>query len=236
MFGGMRESDLDALRELHLFRKMSLRQLERLTRPASLQRYPQNTHLIAEGEKPDFLHVLVEGCVELFASHNGRHTTIDIIRPTTTFILAAAILDQPYLKSAKTLLESRVLLLPAEAVRAVFKEDPHFAYAAIAELAERYRGITKLLKDQKLRNTPERLANWLLKTEAKQGGKGVVTLDFEKKTLASLLGTTAENLSRALAQLELVGIETTGRIITITNREALLAFAKPSPLIDDFIV
>ena len=231
----MRETDLDALRELHLFKKMPARMLERLTRPASLQRYPQNTHLIAEGDKPDFLHVLVEGCVEIFASHNGRQTTVDVIRPTTTFILAAVILDQPYLKSAKTLLESRVLLLPADAVRAVFREDPHFAYAVIAELAERYRGIVKLLKDQKLRNTPERLANWLLKTEIRQGGKGFVTLDFEKKTLASLLGTTAENLSRALSQLEADGVKTSGKTITILDKRALRHFAKPSPLIDDFV-
>ncbi len=231
----MRESDLEVLRELHLFKKMSVRQLERLTRPASLQRYPQNTHLIAEGNKPDFLYILVEGCVEVFASHNGRQTTIDIIRPTTTFILAAVILDQPYLKSAKTLLESRVLLLPSDAVRAVFREDPHFAYAVVAELSERYRGLVKLLKDQKLRNTPERLANWLLKTEIKQGGKGIVTLDFEKKTLASLLGTTPENLSRALAQLEALGVSTSGRIITIADKEALFAFAKPSSLIDDYV-
>ncbi len=80
----MRESDFAALRELHLFKKMSHRQLERLMRTASLQRYPQSTHLIAEGERPDFLHVVVEGCIELFASHKGRQTTIDIIRPTTT--------------------------------------------------------------------------------------------------------------------------------------------------------
>ena len=231
----MREADLDALRNLDLFKTMSARQLERLTRTGSLQRYPQNTHLITEGDKPDFLHILVEGCVELFASHGARNTTIKILRPTAKFILAAVILDQPYLKSAKTLLESRVLLLPADAVRAVFREDQHFAYATIAELSERYRGITKLLKDQKLRNTPERLANWLLKTEAKQGGKGVITMDFEKKTLASLLGTTAENLSRALAQLEAVGVSTSGRTITIGDRQALREYAKPSPLIDDYV-
>lgn len=229
----MRETDLEILRGLPLFRKMSQRQLERLARPASLQRYPQNTLLISEGDKPDFLHVVVEGCIELFASHNGRQTTFDILRPTTTFILAAAILDQPYLKSARTLLESRILLLPADSVRAVFKEDPQFAYAVVAELSERYRSIAKLLKDQKLRNTPERLANWLIKNEARQGGKGFVTLDFEKKTLASLLGTTAENLSRALSQLESAGIRTEGRKITIFDMKALRELAKPSALIDE---
>ena len=231
----MREADLQTLRGLQLFKKMSARQLTRLTQPASLQRYPQNTLLITEGERADFLHVLLDGCVELFASHNGRQTTIDILRPTTTFILAAVILDQPYLKSARTLLESRVLLLPADAVRGVFREDPDFAYATIAELALRYRSVTKLLKDQKLRSTPERLANWLLKTASADGNAGSLTLDFEKKTLASLLGTTPENLSRALAQLESVGVKTSGKLITIADLGSLRGYAKPSPLIDEGI-
>lgn len=154
----MRAPDLERLRELSLFKKMSARQFERLMQAASFQRYPPNTLLVSEGERSDFLHVLVEGCVELFASHNGRHTTIDIVK-ATTFIFAAVILDQPYLKSARTLLESRVLLLPAEDLRAIFREDPDFALAAITELSERYRDLVKLLKDQKLRSTPERLAN-----------------------------------------------------------------------------
>ncbi len=228
----MRAADLERLRELHLFKQMSARQFERLTQTASFQRYPPNTLLVSEGERPDFLHVLVEGCIELFASHNGRHTTIDIIRAATTFIFAAVILDQPYLKSARTLLESRVLLLPAEDVRAIFREDPDFAFAAIAEISERYRGLVKLLKDQKLRSTPERLANWLLRNYTKHGDSLVVSLEFEKKTLASLLGTTPENLSRALAQLGTAGVVTSGRTITITDKEALVAFASPSPLID----
>lgn len=230
----MRAADLERLRELHLFKKMSARQFERLMQAASFQRYPPNTLLISEGDRSDFLHVLVEGCVELFASHNGRHTTIDIVK-ATTFIFAAVILDQPYLKSARTLLESRVLLLPAKDVHAIFREDPDFASAAIAELSECYRDLVKLLKDQKLRSTPERLANWLLRNYSKHGDDLVVTLEFEKKTLASLLGTTPENLSRALAQLGAAGVVTSGRTIRITDKDALVAFASPSPLIDGTI-
>lgn len=228
----MRASDIEGLRELHLFNKMPVGQFERLTQAATFQRYPPNTLLVSEGERPDFLYVLVEGCVELFASHNGRQTTIDVIKATTTFILAAVILGQPYLKSARTLLESRILLIPAEDVRTTFRQDPDFAFSAIAELSERYRGLVKLLKDQKLRSTMERLANWLLRNYSKQGDTFAVTLEFEKKTLASLLGTTPENLSRALAQLANAGVVTSGRTITIADKDALVAFANPSPLID----
>jgi CRP/FNR family transcriptional activator FtrB len=227
----MRAADIERLRELHMFKKMSARQFERLTQAASFQRYPPNTLLVSEGAQPDFLHILVEGCVELFASHNGRHTTIDIVR-ATTLIFAAVILDQPYLISARTLLESRVLLIPAKDVRAAFREDADFAFAATTELSECYRGLVRLLKDQKLRSTPERLANWLLRNYSKHGDGLVVTLEFEKKTLASLLGTTPENLSRALAQLGTAGVATSGRTITITDKNALVAFASPSPLMD----
>ena len=34
---------------------------------AFLQRFPQGVSLIQEGELPDFLHIVVEGSVELFA-------------------------------------------------------------------------------------------------------------------------------------------------------------------------
>lgn len=51
--------------------------------------------------------------------------------------------------------------------------------------------------------------------------------------LASLLGMTAKNLSRAFASLaDQAGVVTSGREVRITNREALTDIAKPSPLID----
>ena len=71
--------------------------------PAYLQRFPEGVVLINEGELPDFLHVVVDGTVELFAGSGDRQTTIDVIYPVTTFILAAVIRDEVYLKSARTL-------------------------------------------------------------------------------------------------------------------------------------
>jgi CRP/FNR family transcriptional activator FtrB len=68
-----------------------------------LQGLPLHTTLINEGDLPDFLHIVVEGSVEMFCAHNGHETTIDIMRPVTTFILTAAIRDEAYLKSARTL-------------------------------------------------------------------------------------------------------------------------------------
>ena len=135
-----------------------------LIRAGFLQRFPEHVTLFREGEMPDFLHIVVEGNVELFSSHADHETTIDILRPVSTFILAAVVQDDVYLKSARTIGPCRVLMIPAEAVRAIFGRDAGFARAVVGELATRYRGIVRALKNQKLRTGTERLANWILQT------------------------------------------------------------------------
>jgi CRP/FNR family transcriptional activator FtrB len=228
----MRRSDIDQARQVPLFRNMAAAQFERLLGAALLQKFPEGTTLIHEGEAPDFLHILMEGAVELFAGWQERETTLDIIRPVKTFILAAVIRDEVYLKSARTLAPSRILLLPAEAVRDVFGRDAAFARSIVNELAERYRGLVRALKDHKLRTGVERLANWILEEDRQQGSNGSFRLSCDKKTLSSRLGMTPENLSRNFATLADFGVSSRGREIVIDNRAALVQLAKPHTLID----
>ena len=142
----MRRSDWKLIRALPLFCDMSEANFEELVRAAFLQRFPQHTTLINEGDLPDFLHIVVEGSVEMFCTHNGHETTIDIMRPVTTFILAAVIRDEVYLKSARTLAPAQILMIPAQAVRDVFERDAAFARATVNELALRYRASCARLR------------------------------------------------------------------------------------------
>jgi CRP/FNR family transcriptional activator FtrB len=228
----MRQSDAETVRHLPLFRDMNEQHFDALMTAALLQKFPERTTLIREGELPDFLHVLIEGAVELFAGWDGQETTIDVIRPVTTFILAAVVRDEVYLKSARTVSPARVLMIPAQAVRDVFGQDAAFARSIVNELADRYRSIVRRLKNQKLRTGVERLANWILEEERFQGGNGCVTLGHDKRTLSARLGMTPENLSRNMSGLEAHGICRRGRDIVITDRNTLRDFAKPDALID----
>jgi CRP/FNR family transcriptional activator FtrB len=228
----MRPADSDQIRALPLFRDMSDTHFAELMRAAFLQRFPERMLLFKEGDPPDFLHVVVEGAVEHFATLGDRETTIETLRPVTTFILAAVIQDEVYLKSARTLVPSRILMIPAEAVRTVFSRDAAFARAIVSELAQRYRSVVRTLKNQKLRTGAERLAAWILQSERQTGAKGRVVLDTDKRTLASLLGMTPENLSRNLATLASECIANEGREIKITDRAKLARIAHPNELID----
>lgn len=228
----MRSSELPQVKALGLFETMSDQSFERLMQAAYLQTFPAHLTLIHEGDTADFLYVLVEGAVELYAAANGREETMAVVRPVETFILAAVLKDAVYLMAARTIARSRILLVPAADVRLAFEEDEAFARAIVSELATRYRGVVKEHKNIKLRSSVERLANRLIRYEAEQGGHGVLELPYEKRILASLLGMTPENLSRAFRTLKPYGVLVSGSTIRLTDRKALETLAKPSAFID----
>ena len=222
------------IRKLHLFDTMADAHFQTLMRGAFVQTFPPQVDLITEGDSSDFLHILISGSVDLFSAWNGRETSMATVRPVSTFILAATIRGQPYLMSARTLEKSRIALIPSDEIRVVFDADNGFARAMVTELAQRYRSVIKAQKDLKLRTSLERLANYLLRQQKDAGGGAVFWLDFEKRRLASVLGMTPENLSRAFKGLQPYGVTVNGTRITIQDQADLEQFAKPNPLIDDF--
>lgn len=229
----MPKSHYPDIRALHPFADMNETHFEQLMQASFVQTFPPQVQLISEGEDSDFLHIALSGCVELFSSWNGRETTMASLRPISIFILAATIRDAPYLMSARTLERSRIALIPSQSVRDMFDKDSSFARAIVGELAMCYRSVVKSHKDLKLRTSTERLANYLLRRHGQSGGNGSVALRLEKKKLASLLGMTPENLSRALRNLSDYGVTVEGTRIVLGDVGRLTEFAQPSDLIDD---
>jgi len=229
----MRDSDLDVIRALPLFAEMNLANFDQLMQNAYFQRFPPHVQLITEGDPADFLYIVTEGAVELFSQANGRETTMAIVTPVSGFILAATLKDVVCLMSARTSVKSCLLLIPSAAIRAMFLRDPAFARSMVVELATAYRSMVKALKEQKLRSSVERLANYLLRQRREHGDASGFDLDIDKRTLAALLGMTPENLSRAFAALKAQGVQVEGRKIRLTAPATLQAFAAPTPLIDD---
>lgn len=228
----MRDEERHSVRALPLFSTMDQAAFEALTPASFLQRFPAGVTLIHEGEPADFLHIVLEGAVELYANANNRETSISIERPVSTFILAAAVRDVPQLMSGRTLMPSRILMIPSKNIRACIENDRAFGLAMIDELAGSFRYMVKTLKSQKLRTAVERLANYLLACSKKEGSPEFV-IPLEKQLLASLLGMTPESLSRAFGTLRAYGVDLDGNKVRLTKSEDLSVLAKPTPLIDD---
>ncbi len=204
-----------------------------LLQAAFVQRFPAHSQLTREGEKAVFLYAVLSGSVELSAAWQDRETTISVIGPPHTFIVAAVVLDRLYLQSARVLEPARILMLPSQSVRQAMSRDAGFATAIAEELANGYRNVAQELKNQKLRTSLERLANWLVHRDKETGGGHRFIIPFEKKILAARLGMAPEVLSRAFATLAQYDVRIDGSTVIVKDWTALEKLAHPDPLIDD---
>lgn len=228
----MRPGDAERMRALPMFAGLDPASFEAITLSAFLQRFPANTQLLLEGDTVDFLYVLLEGQVELSGTWNDRETVMAVLRPVSTFILAAVVLDAEALMGARTIERSDILMIPGTAIRTRMAEDAAFAVAIARELSGCYRGLVRSIKNQKLRTGVERLANYLLQLHARAAAD-TVELPHEKRVLASLLGMTPENLSRAFGTLRPYGVAVNGAQVRLTLLDDLRRLAKPDPLIEN---
>ncbi len=222
------------VRTLPFFSELDETSAKTLLNGARTRRFPKHASIIREGEKPDFLHIVVDGLVGLFGAHDGEETTMELKGRGANLFLTAVISHVVYLNSARTIAPSQILLIPGQTVRELCERNAAIARAVIIELAERCRFSVRALKNMKLRSSAERLANWILGASAVDGKNRCIELPFDKRTLASCLGMSPENLSRNLALLAKYGVRSSGHSIVIEDPSALADFAKPNALIDDW--
>jgi CRP/FNR family transcriptional activator FtrB len=239
----MRDSDRDWISRHPVFQSLEESDLNVLLGDAAVQDLSADAVLFSQGEQPDFLHVLIDGRVGLLGvGLDDRQVVVEFMEPGESFILAAVLTDAPYLMTARTIQHSRVLLIPAATLRDHVSGNARLAVSMLASLSRHYRMMVRQIKDLKLYSATERLGCYLLALgeqkmgEQKTGGADgpiTLTLPVEKALLATRLGTTPENLSRAFANLRPAGVKTSGGTVTIADMADLRAACAAAPAIPD---
>jgi CRP/FNR family transcriptional activator FtrB len=154
---------------------------------------------------------------------------IGIVSREELVMPGAAIVASPYPLSARAIEETRIAMVPLADLWAATERDHRFAMELARLASGGWQALLALLKDYRLRSAPQRFAAYLVRLakEAGQPETGAVEIELadDRKTLASLLGMTPENLSRTIAQFRERGVLVSGRMVKIADLPALAAFA-----------
>ncbi|OOG22201.1 hypothetical protein B1C78_15520 [Thioalkalivibrio denitrificans] len=225
--------ELDLVLQLPLFDGLEPESGRRLLGPSLHCEAQAGVNLFQQGERPEYLHVLIEGAVELrCVDPTGHEVVVEVVRPVDCFILAAVVTDAPYLMTARTLEHSRLLLIPAGHLREELYRQPALSLVLLGSLARHYRALVRQIKDLKLRTSAERVGAFLLCLALDQGGATTVELPYRKRVLADRMGMTPENLSRAFARLRECGVQNQGSHVVIEDLERLAEYCRMDTAID----
>jgi CRP/FNR family transcriptional activator FtrB len=243
----MNHADLMALAKIPLFADLPIVKLDELEDKSFVQQQPADAILFEQGDSARFLYVILSGRVALVGSSSAstpdedpqeghveddagcgahdREAIIEIFGPNEVVTMAAIVLNLPYLMSARVLEAARIALIPADIIRELMQSDASFARATTVMLAKHWRLLSRQLKDQKLRSGTQRLGAYLLTlTEGRMNGPADIALPLDRRTMASWLGMSVENLSRSLAQLKPIGVTANGRAAHISEIARVRSF------------
>jgi CRP/FNR family transcriptional regulator, transcriptional activator FtrB len=224
-------ADSRMIGELPLFSALDAAFLGRVATIASLATFAANEHLYDVGEKARCLYALHSGQVALGTRGARREfVAVEIMRPGDVFGTGAVLLDRPTLVAAKALEESSVICIEAPALRDLLRDDPKMARAMLVSIAKDYRSLVRQVADLKSRSVAQRLGCYLLAIADEQATTEMI-LPFEKRLLASRLGTTPESLSRAFGVLRSCGVTTVGRRVSLRDLAGLTKFARPDEIV-----
>ncbi len=224
----MQDAVAAVLRRTYGLQSMDRDALGRLSSGAFLQHFPADIVIQQQDVRPDFLHVLVSGSVELLRIEGDALATVDVVAEGGLFVAAAVVADSPTLVSAITLGPTVIAFIPAIRVRDALATDPLFSLALLRALASDAQRRDRDLAEMKALTAGQRLGRWVLREQGRNSLPHF-PIPYTKRVLATLLGMSPENLSRSASALAAHGARFKGRTIEVTDAIALDLYAHPHP-------
>ena len=223
------DRDLQLLRKMSLFKGLDDEAFGRLLCHAKVQKVARNEVIFVEGEPAAQLFLVLSGWIKLWRqSEDGHESVIGVFAEGESFAEAAIFDQKGYPVSALAADDSRLLAVSAASVLREFRKNPDYAINVVADLSRHMRLLVRQIEQLSVSSSTERLARFLVKLCPKDAEEAVVRFPVEKSLIAGRLGMQPETLSRGLAKLRKIGVNTKGSMVTIDDVEALRKFQNGS--------
>jgi len=216
----------DILRKVPLFSQLAPSDLERVSEISRERAYPRNSVILFEDDPGDALYVVAQGQVKVvLIGEDGREVILSVMGEGEFFGEMALVDDEPRSAHVIAMEDSTLLVLRREDFQGILKQTPGIALALLRELSRRLRRVDEKVGSLVLLDVNGRVAQLLLEL-ADEAGSERITRRLTHHTIAQMIGSSRETVSRTMRELVDKGyIEVSRREIVIRDRTALEASA-----------
>src|SRR2546428_8943796 len=221
-----RVSAAEVLQKVPLFSQLSAVDLQRVVEVARDRAYPKNSVILFEDDPGDALYVVAKGQVKVvLIGEDEREVILSVLGEGEFFGEMALIDDEPRSAHVIAMEDSTLLVLRREDFQGILKQTPAIALALLRELSRRLRRVDEKVGSLVLLDVNGRVAQLLLDL-ADEAGSDKITRRLTHHTIAQMIGSSRETVSRTMRELVDKGyIEISRREILIRDRAALEASA-----------
>jgi CRP/FNR family cyclic AMP-dependent transcriptional regulator len=219
-------SATDVLRRVPLFSDLSETELARFAEVTREREYPKNSVILFEDDPGDALYIVSAGQVKVvLIGEDGREVILSVLGDGDFFGEMALIDDEPRSAHVIAMRDSQLLVLRRDDFQAQLVVQPKIGLKLLRVLVQRLRRADEKIGGLVLLDVNGRVARLLLDL-ADEGGGPKITRRLTHHTIAQMIGSSRETVSRAMRELVDRGlIDITRREISIRNREGLASLA-----------
>ena len=219
-------STLDDLKRVPLFSDLSEGELVRFADVTREREYPRNSVILFEDDPGDSLYIVSIGQVKVvLIGEDGREVILSVLSDGDFFGEMSLIDDEPRSAHVIAMKDSRLLVLRRDDFQRQLHQHPSIAVKLLKVLVQRLRRADSKIGGLVLLDVNGRVAKLLLDLADESGGPKI-TRKLTHHTIAQMIGSSRETVSRAMRELSDRGlVDVTRREITIKNRDGLAALA-----------
>lgn len=220
--GQRNQEIIDALRQSHLFSRLTDLQLQRVYRHAKIVQLEDGQLLFAQGETVRYFYLVLQGKIKLYRmSPDGQEKIIEIVPAGEVFAEALMFMDQPYYPVSSAALSATVVVgIDARDFKAMLWDSVDTCLLLLGDMSFRLRKLVHEIDTLTLHSGTCRVASYLLQHAPED--QQCFDLDIAKSVIAARLSIKPETFSRIIKNLREQGIlSIEGNKITIHNRKAL---------------
>jgi CRP/FNR family cyclic AMP-dependent transcriptional regulator len=215
-------SAADVLKRVPLFNDLSEAELDRFAEVTREREYPRNSVILFEDDPGDALYIVSAGQVKVvLIGEDGREVILSVLGDGDFFGEMSLIDDEPRSAHVIAMKDSHLIVLRRDDFQAQLQQHPSVALKLLRVLVQRLRRADQKIGSLVLLDVNGRVAQLLLDLGEESGGPRI-TRKLTHHTIAQMIGSSRETVSRAMRELVERGlIEVSRREITIINGDAL---------------
>jgi len=219
-------STVDDLKRVPLFSDLSAAELARFAEVTREREYPKNSVILFEDDPGDALYVVSGGQVKVvLIGEDGREVILSVLNDGDFFGEMSLIDDEPRSAHVIAMRDSRLLVLRRDDFQQQIQQHPSIALKVLKVMVQRLRRADAKIGGLVLLDVNGRVARLLLDLADESGGPRI-TRKLTHHTIAQMIGSSRETVSRAMRELVERGlIDVTRREITIRDRDGLASLA-----------
>ncbi|SHF03092.1 CRP/FNR family transcriptional regulator, anaerobic regulatory protein [Thermoanaerobacter uzonensis DSM 18761] len=204
-------ADFDYLKKVPYFNELEDKSLEEIHRISTINFFKKGSIIFMEGEKGEAMYFVKSGKVKISKTSSiGKEYIIKIMEKGDVFAESILFVGGEYPATAEAIEDSEVIMLKNQDIENLILKNSEIALSIIKLMAKRLKNVAVIIENLALRDSIGRTASVLL-TFAKERGinakEGILLdLNLNRQDLANIVGTSRENVTRILSQMDKEGI------------------------------